>query len=284
MTESSGDPEAALPTPAAPPAHAARRAIIAILLPLGAALLVGVLTGSLLRPAAGGGFQPSAAPLFAALGAISLLLGVRWYGLKGLGLRGGRPLFAGIGFSVLAWVAVLIARFLPMLPTVSYNDVGQAVVQITLFIEVIAIRSAGSGRAFFYLLVFEAFATQIWAFGLVFRSLADWRAPLTAATVSGILWGALGFLLFQESFVPHWSAFLYFLLWGVLYGIIRLRTGSLIGMVIVQALQTFTAWFVFQPPAELDIARLQYVYLCAAILFALIIWRLWPRREEDYRV
>ncbi len=44
---------------------------------------------------------------------------------------------------------------------------------------------------------------------------------------------------------------LYFLVWGVLYGIIRLRTGSILGVVLVQALASFTAWYVFQPPADM---------------------------------
>lgn len=271
----------AIDTP--PPPRAALRAAAAILLPLALAILVGSLTGSLLRQQ-GTAFQTVAAPVFAVLGAAGLLLGVLLYGKKGLGLRGRRPLFAGIGFAVLAWVAALIARFLPSWPSITYNPDGQAVVAITLFIETIAIRNEDAGRAYFYFLIFEAFATQIWAFGLVFRAIADWRGPLTAAFVSGMLWGVVAFLFFYESFVPHWSAFLYFQMWGILYGIIRLRTGSLIGPVIVQALQTFTAWYVFQPPDVIDIARLQVVYLAAALMFAIIIWRLWPRRIDDYRV
>jgi membrane protease YdiL (CAAX protease family) len=252
-------------------------------LPLIAGLLVGVLTGALFDPVSSEA-RPSAAPIFAALGASAMLLGVAWYGLKGLGLRGKRPLFAGIGFAVLGWVAVLAARFLPMWPTVRYNELGQAVVEVTLFLEVIDIRSEGAGRAYFYYLLFEAFATQIWAFGLAFRALADWRGPLAAAVGSGVLFGMVGFLLFQESFVPHWSTFLYFLLWGVFYGMIRLRTGSVIGPIIVQSLQSFTAWFVFQPPGDVGVAQLRAVYLFASILFAIFIWRLWPRREGDYRI
>jgi membrane protease YdiL (CAAX protease family) len=133
-------------------------------------------------------------------------------------------------------------------------------------------------------LLFEAFAVQLWAFGLVFRALADWRGGLTAAVVSGILFGATGFLLFRESFAPGLPGLFYFLLWGVLYGVIRLRTGSILGLILVQALQSFTAWFVFQPPADLAETGIQTVYLAVSVLFALIIWRLWPRRESDYRV
>jgi hypothetical protein len=268
--------------PVAPPV-ARNRALVAIFVPLAAALLVGIITGVvLLRRGEVGG--AGAAPLFAALGVAAWFLGLRFYGLKGMGLRGGRPLFAGIGFAVLGWVAVLIGRFLIGLPQVTFNPDGQAVVNLALLVEVVTIRSAGSGRAFAYLLLFEAFATQLWAFGLVFRALADWRGGLTAAITSGILFGALGFLLFGESFVPGLPALFYFLLWGVLYGMIRLRTGSILGPVLVQALQTFTAWFVFQPPTDLTVTGIQIVYLAVSILFVIIIWRLWPRREGDYRV
>ena len=267
----------------AAPANPALRAAIAVVAPLLAGLLAGIATGTLFDPA-GNATRPSAAPIFAALGATAMLLGVAWYGLEGLGFRGKRPLFAGIGFAVLGWVAVLAARLLPMWPDVSYNELGQAVVEVTLFIEVVDIRNEGAGRAYFYYLLFEAFATQVWAFGLAFRALADWRGPLAAAVGGGVLFGAVGFLLFQESFVPHWSTFVYFLTWGVFYGVIRLRTGSVIGPIVVQSLQSFTAWFVFQPPAELDVSQVQPVYLFASALLALFIWRLWPRRVEDYRI
>jgi hypothetical protein len=265
------------------PATARNRAIIAIVLPLAGALLVGIISGALFAPTAAGDL-PNAAPIFAALGIMSWFVGLRLYGLRELGLRGGRPLFAGIGFAVLAWVTVLIGRFLPHLPQASVNESGQAVVEIALQMEVMAIRSAGSGRAYLYLLLFEAFAVQLWAFGLVFRALADWRGGLTAAIVSGILFGATGFLLFRESFVPGLPALFYFLLWGVTYGIIRLRTGSILGPVLVQSVQSFTAWFVFEPSANVAATGVETIYLAVGILFVIIIWRLWPRRESDYRV
>ncbi len=266
------------------PTLARNRVFVAILLPLAAALVVGLVTGlfSARAPAAVG--ATAAAPLFAALGVAAWFTGLRLYGLRGLALRGGRPLFAGIGFAVLGWVAVLIGRFLPGVPQTTFNPDGQAVVNISLLVEVVAYHSAGSGRAFLYLLLFEAFAVQIWAFGLVFRALADWRGGLTAAIGSGILFGATGYLLFGESYAAGLPGLFYFLLWGVLYGMIRLRTGSLLGPVLVQALQSFTAWFVLQPPEDLSATGIQTVFLAISILFVLIIWRLWPRRESDYRV
>lgn len=266
-----------------PPKTARNRALIAIILPPAVALLVGFISGSVFAPTTAGGL-PNAAPLFAALGIAAWFIGLRFYGLRGLGLRGGRPLFAGIGFAVLAWVAVLIGRFLPMIPQLSYSETGQAIVNVALQIEVMAIRSAGSGRSFFYLFLFEAFATQLWTFGLVFRALAEWRGGLTAAIAGGILFGATGYLLFRESFVPGLPSLFYFLLWGIVYGIIRLRTGSILGPILVQALQSFTAWFVFQPPADLAETGIRTVYLAVSLMFVIIIWRLWPRRETDYRV
>lgn len=274
----SGD---AVPSPL-PPALARNRVLVAIVLPLAAALLVGIITGALTARVAGA--PGNAAPLFAALGIASWFTGLRFYGLRGLGLRGGRPLFAGIGFAVLGWVAVLIGRFLPGWPTTTFNPDGQAVVEFALLVEVIAIRSAGSGRAFAYLLLFEAFAVQVWTFGLVFRALADWRGGLTAAVASGVLFGATGYLLFGESVAPGLPSLFYFLLWGVLYGMIRLRTGSILGPVLVQALQSFTAWFVFQPPADLSGTGINTLYMAVNVLFVIIIWRLWPKRESDYRV
>jgi len=277
---SSGDPAF---SESIPPETARNRALVAVILPPVVALAVGIISGSLFAPRAAGDL-PNAAPVFAALGVAAWFVGLRFYGLRGLALRGGRPLFAGIGFAVLAWVAVLIGRFLPMLPQASFNESGQAVVEIALHIEVMAIRSAGAGRAFFYLLLFEAFATQLWAFGLVFRALAEWRGGLTAAVISGILFGATGYLLFRESFVPGPAGLIYFLLWGVLYGMIRLRTGSIFGPILVQALQSFTAWFVFQPPDDISLTGIRTVYVAVSLMFAVIIWRLWPRRESDYRV
>ena len=69
-----------------------------------------------------------------------------------------------------------------------------------------------------------------------------------------------------------------------LYGLIRLRTGSLLGMVIVQALQTMTVWHILLPQNPPAIAQLHYLYLATAILYLILIWRLWPKEEADYRV
>lgn len=246
---------------------AATRTALAILLPPLVALAVGSAVGSreLVFGAAG---QGAVVPMLAALGLVSWFLGLAWYGLPAMGLRGKRPLFAGIGFAVLAWIPFLLLRFF----LVSLNPdapIG---------------RGGLAGQAFFYLLLFEAFAVQLWAFGLTFRGLAEWRGGLTAAVGSGMLFGMIALLLFQESFVASAGSFLYFLLWGALYGIIRLRTGSLIGIVVVQALHSFTAWVVLQPAAPPDPAQLQRLYLASSVLYLIVIWRLWPKEKEDYRV
>lgn len=265
------------------PVTARNRALIALVVPLAVGLLAGLLTGALAGLSTPG-FQTTTAPVFAGFGSATLLLGLRWYGLRGLGLRGGRPLFASIGFAVLAWVVVLLARFLPGLPSAGFNEAGQVVVEATMLIETVTIRSAGAGRAFVYLLLFEAFATQLWTYGLLFRSLADWRGPLAAAAGSGVVFSAAAFVFYEESFLGDISSMPFFLAWGVLYGVIRLRTGSILGTVLVQALQSFTAWFVFQPPDDLTQTSIRTVYLFISAAFAIIIWRLWPRRESDYRI
>jgi hypothetical protein len=258
------------------------RPALAFFLPTIVALAVALLSGAQLNRQMAMGL--SYAPVFAALGLTSWFLGLRWYRISGMGLRGGRPLFAGIGFAVLGWVALLIARLLPGIPAVTINEAGQAVIEASLLVEVVAIGADNAGRVFFYLLLFEAFALQLWTFGLLFHALADWRGPLTAAVGSGLVFGAAGLLLFREAFVANLSSLLFFVLWGVLYGIIRLRAGSLLGIALVQALQSFTVWYVFLPPNPPPLSGLQLVYFAASILYALIIWRLWPHQEEDYRV
>jgi hypothetical protein len=72
--------------------------------------------------------------------------------------------------------------------------------------------------------------------------------------------------------------------WGILYGMIRLRTGGLLGMVIVQALQSWTAWQLLAPINQPDSSQLGNLYLISTVLYLIIIWRLWPEKEEDYRV
>lgn len=211
--------------------------------------------------------QRSNAIFFGTLGIISWLMGLRWYGIKGMGLRGGRALFAGTGFAVLGWIAFLIARI--------------------VFIPIDAL-STGI-KDYVYLLLFEAFALQLWTFGLLFRVMADWRGGLTAAISSGIVFGGIGFLFFREG-MSHISigtspvVTLYFVTLGVMYGIIRLRTGSLIGMVLVQAIQSFTGWVAFQSTSMPVSTVWNSFYTATSVAYLIIIWRLWPKVEEDYRV
>ncbi len=238
------------------------RVLLALLLPFAGAALFSLLVGG--SAALTDDSQSGRALQVAGAGLVSWLVGWRWYGLNGLGLRGGRPLTAGIGFATLAWLAFIIVRFFA--------------------VEVANYGSPDGTRAFIYILLFEAFCTQLWAYGLFFRSVADWRGPLTAAVSSGILFGALAFLFFQESFAAMASGLIYFTVWGVVYGIIRLRTGTLLGPVVVQALQSWTTWYVMAPldPANTD--ELRNLYLIGSAAYLIIIWRLWPRQESDYRV
>ena len=238
------------------------RVILAILIPLTVAIIAGLLAGG--RASISADDLGGRALLFAGLGLGSWFVGWRWYGLKGLGLRGGRPLYAGIGFATLAWLAFLIVRFAT--------------------VEVSAFGTPSSGRTFIFTLLFEAFCTQLWIFGLFFRSVADWRGPLTAAISSGVLFGAAAFLLFHESYATIASSLLYFIVWGVLYGVIRLRTGSLLGTAIVQALQSWTAWYVMAPTDPISTTELRNLYLISSAIYLIITWRLWPKKESDYRV
>jgi membrane protease YdiL (CAAX protease family) len=238
------------------------RFILALLLPIGGAVLFSLLVGGTATLSVE--TQNDRALRFAGIGLASWFIGWRWYGLKGLGLRGGRPLTAGIGFATLAWLAFMLVRFVT--------------------VEVAAYGSPGGGRTFIYVLLFEALCTQLWVYGLFFRSVADWRGPLTAAISSGILFGAVAFLFFQESFASMASGLLYFVVWGVVYGMIRLRTGSFLGPVIVQALQSWTAWYVMAPADPINTTELRNLYLISSVTYLIIIWRLWPKQESDYRV
>lgn len=204
---------------------------------------------------------------FGTLGIVSWLMGLRWYGIKGMGLRGGRALFAGTGFAVLGWIAFLIARI--------------------LFIPIDAL-STGI-KDYVYLLLFESFALQLWTFSLLFRAMADWRGGITAAFNSGIVFGGIALLFFNESIYHHAGAItlpaiIYFVMLGILYGIIRLRTGSLIGMALVQGIQSFTGWVAFQSTSDPIISAWDSFYTATTVAYLIIIWRLWPKVEEDYRV
>jgi hypothetical protein len=113
---------------------------------------------------------------------------------------------------------------------------------------------------------------------------ADWRGPITAIFISGIVFGLVSALLFQESFSGSFASMLYFIVWGILYGIIRLRTGSFLGTALVQSVQSFTTWVVLAPYSAPDVAQLNNLYVTAVIAYMIIGWRLWPKQESDYRI
>ena len=199
------------------------------------------------------------APVLVAIGAAAFVLGRRWYSSAELGLRGGRPMMAGGGFAFLGWVSLLLARFI-------YAGVGKT--------------GSNLGEIYLYLLLCEALCAQIWVYGVFFRVIADWRGAITATWWSAILYGLVAFQLFAESYDrPKW-VLLYFLVWGMLYAIIRLRTGSLWGTVLVQSIQTLTVWQLF-PPVEPAFA---WIYGMSAILYIVLIWRLIPKYVSDLRV
>jgi len=237
------------------------RVLLSFALPVAGAIVTGVLFAGRAPTTLAG-----KAVVLGALGLVSLLLGARWYGLPGTGIRGGRPLYASIGFAAMGWFVFFVSRLF----FVSSNE------------DVLVSRDFG--QVALYLILFEAFAVQIWAYGLFFRSVADWRGPLAAALSSGLLFGLVASQLFEEAFITGLSSLLYFMAWGVFYGLIRLRTGSILGAVIVQAMQSLTAWHILLPEAEPAIAELQNLYLAAVTFYAIVIWRLWPTEEGDYRI
>ena len=201
------------------------------------------------------------AVVLAMLGIVSLLLGLRWYGAAGMGLRNGRPMLAGVGFAFLGWLGLLLARFV----AIGIDDGGF---------------ETGLGTTFLFLLIFEAFCVQLWCFGLFFRAMADWRGPLSAAILSGVLYGFTAFLLYGESFNSRLSI-LYWVIAGILYGMIRLRAGSLIGMVLIQAMQSLTVWHLLRPA---DPISLPWLFGISCAIYILVTWRLLPKTTDDFRV
>ena len=200
-------------------------------------------------------------------GVVAWLMGMIWfrYGPEGLGLRGGRPWFGGGGFAVIAWVIFLILRFF--------------LVQIDEQLP-----ELGAGRQFIYLLIFEAFVVHLWVYGLFFRSVADWRGGVSAALASGVLFGVVAYYTFQENFLGTIPAFLFFIAWGVFYGIVRLRSGSILGLVMIQPMQSLTAWFLFPVIPDVPPDTLHMFYMAMTVIYLVLIWRLWPKTLEDYRV
>lgn len=234
------------------------RVLVAIVAPLLGALVITVLVSGRL---ALGDRQPSMAVLqFAGIGLTSWLIGWRVVGLRGMGLRFGRPLSASAGFAFLVLIAFLGVRLATVV-----GDEGN------------------DGVPYLYLLIFEAYCTQLWTFGLFFHVVADWRGPLTAAVSSGLLFGAIAITLYQEVYAITASAIPFFALWGILYGIIRLRAGTFIGVAIVQSLQSWLTWQLFNVDQP-DISQLRTFYLITSVFFVLYLWRLWPKKEEDSRI
>jgi len=238
------------------------RVLLSIVLPVVGALILTVLVARTVRIDTNDQGQISV--VLAGIALASWYIGWRWYGLRELALRAGRPLYAGIGFATLGWIAFLLVRFFT--------------------VEVSAYGIEDGGRSFVFILLFEAFCVQIWTFGFFFRAVVDWRGPLTAAVASGLLFAATALIFFQESFIISFFSILFFTVWGVFYGIIRLRTGSFLGTTIIQALQSWTAWQVMVPVYPVDSTELRNLYLITSALYILFIWRLWPKKEEDYRI
>ena len=79
------------------------RIMLTLLLPFALTLILGSNEGS-------------NAPILGGIGVVSWFLGLFWYRLPGMGLRGGRPLFAGIGFGTLGWLAFLLFSLQLYLP------------------------------------------------------------------------------------------------------------------------------------------------------------------------
>lgn len=197
---------------------------------------------------------------FLGVAAVTIFIGRRRLGWSGLGFRGGRPMFAGLGFAFLGWVVSLIARFV----SIGLGSVG-----------------SGLGVIFLYLFIIEGICLHVWCFGLLFYELSQWRNPLTAALMSGLVFGFFAQIFFREALPDQRIGIVYFMALGVMYGIIRLRTGSWFGIALIQALQSLTLWHLITPSEPI---QLGYFYGIAVLGYIIITWRLLPKQESDFRV
>ena len=213
--------------------------------------------------------------ILSSIGLISMFYGMRKYKTPGMGLRGGRPLFSSAGFAFMGWVAILVCRFFFI--EIDANALNQPLFSI-----------------FLYLLLFEAFAVQVWAYSLVFKAVSELYGGVAAAIASGIGFAAVAFYYFQEIaiFSPvinnsGWMlvlTILYVLAWGIFYGFVRLRTGSILGIVIVQAMQSLTAWELIPPLPVLDSTNFNPLFFVSIVFYGILIWRLWPKELSDHRI
>ena len=199
------------------------------------------------------------APALCGLGITAYLLGRRWYTNDELGLRTGRPMMAGAGFAFLGWISLFLARLI----YAGFAKMGSDL-----------------GSIYLYLLFCEALCAQLWVFGLFFRVMSDWRGGIAATWWSALLYGLVAFQLFAEAYNLPKVMLLYFIIWGMLYAIIRLRTGSWLGTVLIQSIQTLTVWHLF--PAVTP--AFSWIYGMSGLLYLVLIWRLIPKFASDLRV
>ncbi|MEM8862869.1 MAG: hypothetical protein AAGD96_31550 [Chloroflexota bacterium] len=255
------------------PAGSMNNILFAVGVPLFGSLLLGQALIALTGASTNGISRSSI--ILGSIGLISMFYGMQKYKTVGMGLRGGRPLFSSAGFAFMGWVGVLICRL--FFVEIDPNALNQPLFSI-----------------FFYLLLFEAFAVQVWAFSLVFKSVADAYGGVAAAIASGLAFANVAFFYFQEiAFLSPvinnsgWILVLtvfYVLTWGIFYGMVRLRTGSILGIVLVQAMQSLTAWELIPPLPVLDNTNFNSLFFIMIGIYGILIWRLWPKELSDHRI
>lgn len=200
--------------------------------------------------------------ILAGLGLTALYLGFRWYGSADeFGMRKGRPFTSSVGFAFLGWLGLLVARIL----AVGIVPGGP---------------TEKLGITYLFLLILEAFCVQLWTYGLLFRAVSDWRNPISAVLFSGILYGFTAYYLYTITFDSRLSL-LYYIVLGIFYGMIRLRTGSFLGAVFIQSLQVLTVWYLL--PIREPIS-LSWLYGVSCTIYLIITWRLLPKFTSDFRV
>jgi len=105
----------------------------------------------------------------------------------------------------------------------------------------------------FYLAV--ALAEETWFRGLMFKALYDWRGTLPAVFGSAILFGLMH--------VPThgWEGLLFSLSIGLPYAVVRLKTGNILGLVIVHWLTNLSDSFISLSPVTLETAWLVLLHI-----------------------
>lgn len=181
--------------------------------------------------------------LFLACGAVG-----SWkFSLEGTGITSKN---IGRGFLYAGVILVIgLAFILALQPPVEWADLGPAIWSPVLFHLAVAL------------------AEETWFRGLILKALHTWRGALVAVFGSALLFGV--------THVPAhgWEGLLFSLSIGLPYAVVRLKTGNLLGLIVVHWVTNLTDSFVLLSPANLGIVWLVVLHISVfSGASVLILW------------